>query len=56
MKCLDKEVFNYVEATAMEEILIVDGYNIIGAWPNLREIKDRGELEEARDSLLNWLI
>jgi len=40
----------------MEEILIVDGYNIIGDWPNLREIKDRGELEEARDSLLNWLI
>ncbi|MFT9485887.1 MAG: NYN domain-containing protein [Tepidibacillus sp.] len=39
----------------MEEILIIDGYNIIGAWANLRELKDQGRLEEARDELLNWL-
>lgn len=39
----------------MEEILIVDGYNIIGDWPNLRDLKKRGLLEEARDELLNWL-
>ncbi len=40
----------------MEEILIVDGYNIIGDWPELRELKIKGRLEEARDELLNWLI
>lgn len=40
----------------MEEILIVDGYNIIGAWPELRSLKEKGELEEARDNLLNWLV
>ncbi|TCS81566.1 NYN domain-containing protein [Tepidibacillus fermentans] len=39
----------------MEEILIVDGYNIIGAWPQLRELKEKGLLEEARDQLLDWL-
>ncbi len=40
----------------MEEILIVDGYNIIGAWPELRVLKDKGFLNEARDLLLNWLV
>lgn len=39
----------------MEEILIVDGYNIIGAWPELRELKRIGKLEEARDQLIQWL-
>lgn len=40
----------------MEEILIVDGYNIIGAWSYLRELKINGKLEEARNSLLSWLV
>lgn len=40
----------------MDEILIVDGYNIIGAWTELRELKKKGQLEEARDELLNWLV
>ncbi|OEF96400.1 hypothetical protein BHF71_04410 [Vulcanibacillus modesticaldus] len=39
----------------MEEILVVDGYNIIGAWPELRKLKKKGHLEEARDELLDWL-
>lgn len=39
----------------MEEILIVDGYNIIGAWAELRNLKENGLLAEARDELLNWL-
>ncbi|MFV9511679.1 NYN domain-containing protein [Tepidibacillus sp. LV47] len=39
----------------MEELLIVDGYNIIGAWPKLRELKEAGNLEEARDQLIDWL-
>ncbi|MBP1996446.1 NYN domain-containing protein [Paenibacillus eucommiae] len=38
----------------MEEYLIVDGYNIIGAWPQLQKLKDT-ELEEARDKLIHML-
>lgn len=34
----------------MKEVLIVDGYNIIGAWPELSELK-RESLELARDQL-----
>lgn len=35
----------------MEEVLVVDGYNIIGASQQLKQLKEEG-LEEARD----WLI
>lgn len=35
----------------MEQILIVDGYNVIGAWEDLKERK-KISLEEARDELL----
>ncbi len=38
----------------MEEYLIVDGYNMIGAWPELRKLKDIS-LEEARDKLISML-
>ncbi|TXK78119.1 NYN domain-containing protein [Paenibacillus sp. N3.4] len=38
----------------MEEILIVDGYNIIGAWPELSKLKET-DLEEARDQLIHRL-
>jgi uncharacterized protein len=38
----------------MREILIVDGYNIIGDWPELRERKAES-LELARDQLLDDL-
>jgi predicted RNA-binding protein with PIN domain len=38
----------------MEEYLIVDGYNIIGAWPQLQKLKDL-HLEEARDRLIHIL-
>ncbi|MCG7343319.1 NYN domain-containing protein [Sporosarcina sp. ACRSL] len=34
-----------------KDILLVDGYNIIGAWPELRELKQRS-LAEARDRLI----
>jgi uncharacterized protein len=33
------------------DILIVDGYNIIGAWPSLRELKSK-DLSSARDALI----
>ncbi|WP_426449954.1 NYN domain-containing protein [Paenibacillus sp. S-38] len=35
----------------IQEILIVDGYNIIGAWPHLQQLKEI-RLEEARDRLI----
>ncbi|BDG41744.1 NYN domain-containing protein [Parageobacillus sp. VR-IP] len=34
-------------------ILIVDGYNIIGAWPELRELKEEDDLAAARDLLID---
>ncbi|MEA4815714.1 MAG: NYN domain-containing protein [Lachnospiraceae bacterium] len=37
-----------------KEFLIVDGYNIIHAWPDLKKIADLS-LEEARNSLLDRL-
>ncbi|PLT31310.1 NYN domain-containing protein [Peribacillus deserti] len=33
------------------DILLVDGYNIIGAWPQLRSLRNR-DLSAARDSLI----
>lgn len=38
----------------IKEVLIVDGYNIIGAWPELQKLKDI-RLEEARDRLIDIL-
>lgn len=35
----------------IQEILIVDGYNIIGAWPELQKLKEI-RLEDARDRLI----
>lgn len=34
------------------EILFVDGYNMIGAWPELDHLKKRDEIQAARDLLL----
>ncbi|KKC48780.1 MULTISPECIES: NYN domain-containing protein [Paenibacillus] len=36
------------------DVLLVDGYNIIGAWPELERLKE-SNLEEARDRLLDLL-
>lgn len=36
-------------------LLIVDGYNIIGAWPELRALKDQERMDEARDLLISKL-
>lgn len=38
----------------MNNILIVDGYNMIGAWKELRPLKD-SNLEEARNRLLELM-
>lgn len=37
------------------DILLVDGYNIIGAWPELNQLKEFHQLEDARDKLLDML-
>ncbi|MFD2115001.1 NYN domain-containing protein [Paenibacillus yanchengensis] len=37
------------------DILLVDGYNIIGAWPELNQLKEHHQLEDARDRLLDML-
>ncbi|RNB78927.1 NYN domain-containing protein [Brevibacillus nitrificans] len=36
-----------------KQLLIVDGYNIIGAWPDLRALKDQDRMDEARDLLVS---
>lgn len=38
----------------MEQLLLVDGYNIIGAWPELQILKEL-DLEDARDKLIHEL-
>ena len=38
-----------------KEILIVDGYNMIGAWPELVKLKNQDLIEEASDQLLQAL-
>ncbi|MGY3765698.1 NYN domain-containing protein [Vagococcus vulneris] len=34
------------------QVLFVDGYNMIGAWPELQKLKKQDRLEDARDLLL----
>ncbi|UQS82407.1 NYN domain-containing protein [Bombilactobacillus folatiphilus] len=36
-------------------ILIVDGYNVIGSWPKLTQLKQQDHLADARDQLLSIL-
>ena len=38
-----------------KQLLIVDGYNMIGAWPELILLKKQDQMEDARDALLNRL-
>jgi predicted RNA-binding protein with PIN domain len=38
-----------------KQLLIVDGYNMIGAWPELRALKDQDCMDEARDLLISKL-
>jgi uncharacterized protein len=36
--------------------LLVDGYNIIGAWPKLVHLKNKGDLDRARRKLIETLV
>jgi predicted RNA-binding protein with PIN domain len=39
-----------------QAVLLVDGYNIIGAWPSLQRLRDQHSLEEARRELVERLV
>jgi hypothetical protein len=39
-----------------EAILLVDGYNMVGAWHELKQVRDRQGLEEARRRLVEALM
>lgn len=39
-----------------QAVLLVDGYNIIGAWPCLKKTRDRAGLEASRGQLIEDLI
>lgn len=38
-----------------KELLFVDGYNMIGAWPELAKLKKSDKMADARDQLLHEL-
>ena len=40
---------------ACQAVLLIDGYNIIGAWPSLRDARDFSGLETARAQLVEVL-
>lgn len=44
-----------VSEAAVETILLVDGYNVVGAWPRLIRLRDRQSLEAARSELVEQL-
>lgn len=39
----------------LQAVLLVDGYNVVGAWHDLKRIRDRDGLEEARRCLVESL-
>ncbi|MGD1908632.1 MAG: NYN domain-containing protein [Leptolyngbyaceae cyanobacterium] len=36
--------------------LCVDGYNIVGSWPELTQLRDQGDLAAARDRLMELMV
>ncbi|MDJ0702057.1 MAG: NYN domain-containing protein [Leptolyngbyaceae cyanobacterium MO_188.B28] len=42
-------------SSACQALLLIDGYNIIGAWPSLRDARDFDGLETARARLVEIL-
>ncbi|KRM58402.1 NYN domain-containing protein [Secundilactobacillus malefermentans] len=39
-----------------KELLIVDAYNLIGSWPELKQLKLQDRLEDARDRLIQMMV
>lgn len=44
-----------MKSSSAQPLLLVDGYNIIGAWPQLSQLRDRESLETARYRLTEEL-
>ncbi|MEB3294946.1 MAG: NYN domain-containing protein [Synechococcales bacterium] len=44
-----------MKPTVPQALLLVDGYNIVGAWHELKRLRDRQGLEEARRRLVELL-
>ena len=42
--------------TAAQAILLVDGYNVIGAWPELARSQAKGGFDQARSDLVEILV
>lgn len=40
---------------SLQAFLLVDGYNVVGAWPELKKMRDRDGLEAARRGLIEAL-
>ncbi len=38
-----------------KQVIIIDGYNVIGNWPELAQLKEQDQLAKARDRLLEIL-
>ncbi len=38
-----------------KQLLIVDGYNMIGSWPELVQLKKQDKMADAREALLHRL-
>jgi predicted RNA-binding protein with PIN domain len=47
---------NIMAMSPPQTLLLVDGYNIIGAWSALKKTRDHHGLESARDKLVETLI
>lgn len=45
-----------MDVSSSQALLLVDGYNIIGAWSSLKKTRDRYGLELARQELVEALI
>ena len=44
-----------MKTSLKRQVLFVDGYNMIGAWPMLNQLKKQEKLGDARDQLLFML-
>lgn len=56
MKIYDKLEAPTASVTTVQTILLVDGYNIVGAWPELQRLRDRDGLEAARNHLVEQMV
>lgn len=53
---LSRDFLRVMKRSAPQAILLVDGYNIVGAWCELKQVRDRLGLEEARRRLVDMMM